>query len=57
MRTGEVFALTWDDIDFDNRIININKTVYAKKRDETGRWYLGTTKTEGSCRDGFMSSF
>lgn len=32
MRTGEVFALTWDDIDLDNRIININKTVYAKEK-------------------------
>ncbi|MGM9879501.1 MAG: tyrosine-type recombinase/integrase [Bacilli bacterium] len=31
MRTGEVFALTWDDIDLDNRIIKINKTVYAKR--------------------------
>lgn len=30
MRTGEVFALTWDDIDLENRIIKINKTVYAK---------------------------
>ena len=30
MRTGEVFALTWNDIDLDNRIIKINKTVYVK---------------------------
>jgi len=28
MRTGEVFALTWDDIDLENRIIKINKIVY-----------------------------
>ena len=27
MRTGEVFALTWEDIDLENRIIKINKTV------------------------------
>ena len=26
MRTGEVFALTWNDIDFENNTININKT-------------------------------
>jgi len=51
MRTGEVFALTWDDIDLDNRIININKTVYAKDKEENGRWYLGTTKTPGSQRE------
>ena len=50
MRTGEVFALTWDGIDLDNRIINIDKTVYAKDKEENGRWYLGTTKTSGSKR-------
>ena len=51
MRTGEVFALTWDDIDLDNRIIKVNKTVYAKDKEENGRWYLGTTKTIGSQRE------
>ena len=51
MRTGEVFALSWDDIDFDNRIIKISKTVYAKDKEERGRWYLGTTKTSGSQRE------
>ena len=29
----------------------INKTVYSKLKDEKGRWFLGTTKTEGSCRE------
>ena len=51
MRTGEVFALTWNDIDLDNRIIKINKTVYAKDKEPNGRWYLGTTKTIGSQRE------
>ena len=51
MRTGEVFALTWNDIDLDNRIIKINKTVYAKDKAEKGRWYLGTTKTVESQRE------
>lgn len=36
MRIGEVFALTWNDIDLDNRIIIINKTVYAKNKDKNG---------------------
>lgn len=54
MRTGEVFALTWNDIDLDNRIIKINKTVYAKDQEEKGRWYLGTTKTMGSQRDVYI---
>ena len=54
MRTGEVFALTWNDIDLDNRIIKINKTVYAKDRSKIGRWYIGTTKTEGSYREVYI---
>lgn len=54
MRTGEVFALTWDDIDLDNRIIKISKTVYAKDKEEKGRWYLGTTKTIWSQRDVYI---
>lgn len=54
MRTGEVFALTWDDIDLENRIIKINKTVYAKDNEKKGRWYLGTTKTVGSCKEVYI---
>ena len=54
MRIGEVFALTWDDIDLENRIIKINKTVYAKDNEKKGRWYLGTTKTVGSCREVYI---
>ena len=54
MRTGEVFALTWDDIDFEKRIIKISKTVYAKDKKEKGRWYLGTTKIIGSQRDVYI---
>ena len=54
MRTGEVFALTWDDIDLENRTIKITKTVYAKDKSKEGRWYIGTTKTEGSCREVYI---
>lgn len=54
MRTGEVFALTWDDIDLKNRIIKISKTAYAKEKEEKVRWYLGTTKTVGSQRDVYI---
>mgnify|MGYP004713916979 CR=1 FL=1 len=49
MRTGEVFALTWEDIDLENRIININHSVYDKKKDKK-RWFIGTTKTETGTR-------
>ena len=51
MRTGEVFELTWNDIDLESRIIKVNKTVYAKNKNPIGRWYIGTTKTEGSERE------
>ena len=51
MRTGEVFALTWNDIDLDNRIIKISKTVYAKDKEANSKLYLGTTKTLGSQRE------
>lgn len=54
MRTGEVFALTWDDIDLENRIIKVSKTVYAKNKNNIGRWYIGTTKTEGSEREVYI---
>ncbi len=50
MRTGEVFALTWEDIDLEKGIINIQHSVYDKPKDILGRWYLGTTKTENSKR-------
>ena len=50
MRTGEVFALTWNDIDFENEIINIKHNVYDKVDDGRGRWYIGTTKTETGTR-------
>lgn len=51
MRTGEVFALTWNDIDLEKRIIKITKTVYAKDRSKKARWYIGSTKTESSYRE------
>lgn len=46
MRIGETLALTWDDIDFKNREININKTVNYTK-DE---FIVGPPKTENSYR-------
>ena len=55
MRTGEVFALTWKDVDFENRTIRVNKTVYCKIKNNKGRWFLVTTKTECSSRIIYMS--
>lgn len=42
--------LTWDDIDFENRVINVRNTVYDKPKDNKGRWYIGTTKTKQGTR-------
>ena len=55
MRTGEVFSLTWDDIDLENRIIKVKHNVYDKPKDKKGRWYLGSTKTETGIREIFIS--
>ena len=44
MRTGEVFALTWEDIDLENGIIDVQHSVYDKPKDKDGRWFIGTTK-------------
>jgi hypothetical protein len=37
MRTGEVFALTWNDIDFENKTIRVTKNVYYKRKNKKGR--------------------
>ena len=47
-RIGEAFGLTWDDIDFENKTISINKAMYYN--DETKSWYFGTPKTKTSTR-------
>lgn len=56
MRTGEVCALTWNDIDLKNGIIHIKHNVYDKKKDEKGKWYLGSTKTETGDRKVYISN-
>ncbi len=50
MRSGEVCALTWDNIDLENRIISIEHNAYSKVKDEKGKWFLGTTKTINGVR-------
>ena len=54
MRTGEVCALLWDDIDFEKGIINIKRNVFSKVKDDKGRWYFGTPKTSNSNRQVYM---
>ena len=48
-RIGEVTALTWDDVDLNQKTIDINKIVYYKQ--ETKSWYFGPPKTQSSVRE------
>lgn len=61
MRVGEVYGLTWDDIDFENGIIHVRQQCKHKDKDAVkGRkptkgqaiqkWYLGALKTQSSYR-------
>lgn len=46
-RKGEALALTWSDIDFHNKTINISKGISLDKTDTP---YIGTPKTKKSIR-------
>jgi integrase len=46
-RIGEVFALTWEDIDFENNEIKISKSI---NRLSNGVWAFGLPKTKSSIR-------
>lgn len=64
LRIGEVFGLTWDDIDFKNNTISIKRQIIKrnygvevrqvvekkKKKEEKSRWYLATLKTPMAVR-------
>lgn len=55
LRVSEAFGLTWDDIDFENKIIDVKHSIYDKPKDIKGRWYIGTTKTFKGKRKIYMS--
>lgn len=47
----QVYALTWDDIDFEKNTIDVNKLVYKRKQTENkSAWYFGDPKTRASFR-------
>jgi len=64
LRISEAFALTWDDIDFNNRTISVNKQIVKRnfgadvrkavehkgKSEQRSSWYFTTTKTIASNR-------
>ena len=50
VRIGEASALTWDDIDFENDIISINKTISVIKGSEKEIYKkMGYEPVDGSC--------
>lgn len=52
LRQGELCALTWEDIDFDNHSITVNKTLVYQKLDgdERKTYHVGPPKTKASNR-------
>lgn len=48
LRKGEALALTWEDIDFDNRIIHVNKTLATGINN---KYIIQKPKTKKSLRD------
>lgn len=48
LRIGELIALTWDDVDFKNRTVSVNKTMEYRAKEKS--WYCGPPKTENSYR-------
>ena len=61
LRVSEVFGLTWEDIDFENKTLTVNKNIVEKNQNGSthGRhlsgkattvWYFGTCKTKSSYR-------
>lgn len=51
LRIGEVCALSWNDIDINEKILHVRKTAVRINDDKGSRWYLDFPKTPSSCRD------
>ena len=50
LRIGELLSLTWEDIDFEKGLLNVNKEAYRLK--QNGEWHtiIDTPKTKSSIR-------
>ncbi len=48
LRTGELVGLKWTDIDFDNRILTISRSM--EYRHSTGEWRVGEPKSKSGYR-------
>ena len=51
LRIGEVCALSWNDINLNEKILRVRKTAVRINDDNGSRWYLDFPKTPSSCRD------
>ena len=56
-RKGELTALQFRDLDFDNKTININKTLYSKIKDKTGDKVVVNSTKNNQNRTIQMSSY
>lgn len=53
MRVGELIGLRWEDIDMDNRTIDVNHSLFyfaGKRNKEPERWVINLPKTEAGLR-------
>ena len=51
LRRGELRGLTWNDIDFGNNYLSVNKNVVATRGDEDKSYMVTTPKTKSSVRN------
>lgn len=52
LRWGEVSALTWDDIDYERKLVHITKSMnYRCKNSAKHEFFISTPKTENAIRD------
>ena len=51
LRRGELRGLTWNDIDFGNSYLRVNKNVVATQSDENKPYMVTTPKTKSSIRE------
>ena len=49
-RSGELKGLTWEDIDFDKKILRVNKNIVSIKSNEGKSYIITTPKTKSSVR-------
>ena len=47
-------TLTWEDIDFINKTINVKHNIYAKNKGDKGKWFIGDTKTQSGERQVYI---